>query len=68
MKKLLNRIPNAYKTLAWSTFYQVIAFTASYLLANLDGLQLDPRIVVLVGLILTGISKAVAKKIASSKK
>lgn len=60
-------IPNSVKTLAWSLFYQAVAFTAGEAATQVTTLDLDPTALAVIGIVLAAVSKAAAKRLAQEK-
>ena len=65
MKKItafLDKIPNVYKTFAWNVFYQAVSAGLTYIVANLASLPIPAEYSVVLGLILSAISKSLLTK------
>ena len=55
-------VPSSVKTLVWSLFYQAVVFTADAAIPQIATLDVDPRLIAVVGIILAGLSKAASKR------
>ncbi len=62
MKKLLNSIPNIYKTMAWNFFYLFLALLVNFLIDNLANFRIPVEYAAIVAVALSGLSKFLATR------
>ena len=62
MKKLISKVPNNVKTLAWNFLYLFLALLVNFLIDNLADFKIPTEYVAMVALLLAGASKYLATK------